>query len=217
FRRRVVYAGIRSVKQREKIVPIILAAGRSDALPFPKPLAKFGGKTALAIAVENCSELGRTIVVLGCDADRVRPEVPRGAQIVLNARWREGQLSSLLCALRRVPRGAAFLLYPVDHPLLRKATIRRLVAAFRARKASQQIVMPRLGGSYGHPIIVAAALREEFFRAKMAREVVYREPERIKIVASRSSEIFSDFDTVESYQRCARQYEARMTRAKRPR
>jgi len=181
-------------------------------LPFPKALAKFGGKTALSIAVENCRELARPIVVLGCDAQKVRPEVPRAAKIVVNARWREGQLSSLLRALEYVPLAAAFLLYPVDNPLLTRATVRKLAAAFRTRRLTQQIVMPRHKGSFGHPVIIAAELREEFFRAKMAREVVYRVPERIKIVTSRSAEIFEDFSTVESYQRCARKYEARKSR-----
>lgn len=214
FRCRVVYSGVHSVNQREKIVPIILAAGRSAHLPFPKALAKFGAKTALAIAVENCCELGRAIVVLGCDAELVYPAAPKGVRMVLNSRWRQGQLSSLLCALEHVPVRAAFLLYPVDHPLLQRETIRRLVAAFRARKPSQQIVMPRYKLSYGHPVIVAAALREEFLRAKMAREVVYRVPKRIKTVPSRSTEIYEDFDTIESYRRCVRQFEARAARTK---
>jgi CTP:molybdopterin cytidylyltransferase MocA len=202
------------VNQREKIVPIILAAGESQYLPFPKALAEFGEKTALAIAIENCAELERPIVVLGCDAELVRPAVPKGVRVVLNLRWRAGQLSSLLCALKQIPIRAAFLLYPVDHPLLQKATIRALVAAFRAREPFRQIVMPRYGRSYGHPVIVVAALREEFFEAEMARDVVYRVPARIKTVASRSSEIFADFNTPESYERCLRQFEARLAKAR---
>jgi CTP:molybdopterin cytidylyltransferase MocA len=59
----------------EKIIPIILAAGSSQALPFPKALAPFGRKTALAIAVENCSFWGRSLVVLGSDAERIVPFV----------------------------------------------------------------------------------------------------------------------------------------------
>lgn len=202
------------MNQREKIVPIILAAGESQYLPFPKALAEFGEKTALTIAIENCAELERPIVVLGCDAELVRPAVPKGVRVVLNLRWRVGQLSSLLCALKQIPIRAAFLLYPVDHPLLQKATIRALVAAFRAREPFRQIVMPRYGRSYGHPVIVAAALREEFFDAEMARDVVYRVPERIKIVVSRSAEIFEDFNTIESYRGCVRRYEMRVRKTK---
>jgi CTP:molybdopterin cytidylyltransferase MocA len=214
FWRRVIYAGGHSVKRRERIVPIILAAGPSDALPFPKALARFGGKTALAIAVENCREIGRAIVVIGCDAELLRRAIPKGVRVVLNAKWREGQLRSLLCALKVVPKNAAILIYPVDHPLLRKATIRKLVAEFYAREPDQDIVMPRYGRSFGHPVIVAAGVRDEFFQAKTAREVVYRRPERIRIVRRVSREIFEDFNTKESYQRCVQRYESRLRKAK---
>ena len=212
---RVVYADVHSVKRRERIVPIILAAGPSNELPFPKALARFGGKTAIEIAVANCVEIGRPIVVIGCDAELVRAAVPKGVRVVLNEKWQEGQLSSLLCALKAVPKQGAFLVYPVDHPLLRKATITKLVAEFRRRGAEQSIVMPRYGRAFGHPVIVSADLREEFFRAKTAREVVYRVTERIRIVGSVSREIFEDFNTKESYERCARQYQARLRSRKR--
>src|ERR1700739_4186606 len=90
------------MRKREKVIPIILAAGGSHALPFPKALAPFGRKTALEIAVENCSFLGRSLVVLGSDAKGLLPAVPKSAEVVINRRWREGQLSSLQAALRSI-------------------------------------------------------------------------------------------------------------------
>ena len=200
------------MKPREKIVPIILAAGSSKHLPFPKPLAVFGRKTALAIAVENCEGLECPRVVLGCNARRVGPAVPSRALAVLNPAWREGQLSSLLRALKQVPAKAAFLIYPVDHPLLRKNTIRQLVRAFRTRKVHQQIVMPRHKGVDGHPVIISAALREEFFQAKTAREVVYRDPERIRVFEAHTRAIIEDFDDPRSYQLCLRKFASRRER-----
>jgi molybdenum cofactor cytidylyltransferase len=193
----------------QNIVPIILAAGRSRHLPFPKALAIFGDSTALDIAVANCEGLGRPIAVLGSDAELIRPTVPGNARIVLNPRWQEGQLSSLLAALQHVPDHAAFMLYPADHPLLQKETIQRLVSAFCNRAASQKIAMPRHNGSFGHPVILAAELREEIMAATTAREVVYRFPERIKILEAQTSAIYDDFDTPESYRACVQKFEAR--------
>ena len=187
-------------------MPIILAAGSSEHLPFPKSLAVFGGKTALAIAVENCEGLGIPLVVLGCDAKRVRPAVPDTARVVLNPAWRQGQLSSLLKALEHVPTNAAFLIYPVDHPLLRKNTIRQLVRTFRARKVQHRIAMPRHKGIDGHPVIISAALRKEFFQAKTAREVIYRDPKRIRKFDARTDAVLEDFDDPQSYQLCLRKF-----------
>src|SRR6476646_10376099 len=157
------------MRKYEKIYPIILAAGPSRHLPFPKPLAMFGKKTALAIAIDNCLRLERPLVVLGCHAGRVRRAVPRRAQVVWNRGWRRGQISSLRRALKQIPGDAAFLIYPIDHPLLKRKTIQQLVRAFHTREASQEIAIPRLERLYGHPAIVSGKLRTEFFRAKTAR------------------------------------------------
>jgi|SRR5579864_8286743 len=199
---------------RTKIVPIILAAGSSKSLGMPKALARFGGKTALRIAVENCSALERPIVVLGCDAKLVRPAVPRPARVVVNAKWREGQLSSLLCALDCIEPAAAVLVYPVDHPLVEKRTVAQIVSEFRTLKSPEEIVMPRHGGRYGHPIVLSPALRYELLTAMTAREVVYRIPERIRVFYARTSAIYEDFDTPETYLRCLRKFEGRSSSQK---
>jgi CTP:molybdopterin cytidylyltransferase MocA len=196
------------MRKRENIIPIILAAGSSHALPFPKALAPFGRKTALQIAVENCSFLGRPLVVLGSDAKRILPGLPKSVEVVINRRWREGQLSSLQAALKRIDRDAAFLIYPVDIALLRENTVEQLVRAFSARSASQEIVMPQHKGAYGHPVIISAAVRPEFFEAPTAREVIYRVPERIRVLNVRTSSIVEDFNTMESYEECLRKLSA---------
>ncbi|MGC1482542.1 MAG: nucleotidyltransferase family protein [Candidatus Acidiferrum sp.] len=195
--------------EHARIVPIILAAGSSKHLGSPKALAQFEEKTALLIAIENCLGLERPIVVLGCDAERVRPAVPRAARVVVNRKWRDGQLSSLLCAMKHVPRSAAVLVYPVDHPLVKKRTANKLVQEFRERKSPEEIVMPRHKGRYGHPIIFSAAMRDELFRAATAREVVYQDPTRIRTFEARSSAIYEDFDTPETYGNCLRMYNSR--------
>lgn len=197
------------MRKREKIIPIILAAGSSPALPFPKALAPFGRKTALEIAVENCSFLGRSLVVLGADAERILPAVPKSAQIVINHRWREGQLSSLQTALENLAADDAFLIYPVDLALLQRNTVEQLVRAFRSRSMSQEIVMPRHKGAYGHPVIVSAAARPDFFNAQTGREVIYRVPERIRVLNVRTSSIFDDFSSPESYEACRRKFTKR--------
>jgi CTP:molybdopterin cytidylyltransferase MocA len=202
----VVYPAAALNVHHEEIVPIILAAGSSKHLAFPKPVAKFGGKTALQLAVENCEGLSQGIVVLGCDARRVRSSVPSGVRVIFNRRWRDGQMSSIRCALGHVPLGCAFMIYPVDHALLRKRTVQMLVAAFCKRRGGVEIVMPRHNQRLGHPIIVAATLSDEFFSAETARQIVYRYPGRNLVVQVRTSTIYEDFDTPQSYRRCLRRF-----------
>lgn len=197
------------MRKPEKIIPIILAAGSSQNLPFPKALARFGRQTALQIAIKNCSFLGESLVVLGADAKRILPAVPKDSQVIINRHWPQGQLSSLLAALRKI-KDAAFLIYPVDHALLKRNTLMQLVRSFRSRSPGQEIVMPRHKGAYGHPVIVSAALRPEFVKARTAREVIYRHPGRLRILEVNTASIFEDFNSTESYNRCLHNFRRRV-------
>jgi CTP:molybdopterin cytidylyltransferase MocA len=205
--RSFILPGLR-MRKREEIISIILAAGSSASLPFPKALAVFGKKTALDIAAENCS-FSKALVVLGADAQRILPRVPKSCQVVINRKWREGQLSSLQVALKRIEPAAAFLLYPVDYALIKRKIAEQLVRAFRTRSASEEIVMPRYKAAYGHPVIVSAALRAEFFDGPTAREVIYKVPERIRVLHVRTSSVLEDFNSMESYEECLRKCKAR--------
>ncbi|MFY9531653.1 MAG: NTP transferase domain-containing protein [Candidatus Acidiferrales bacterium] len=192
-----------------KVYPIVLAAGPSPRLDLTKPPEQLGGKSAFEVALENCAGLHEPIVVLGCRAPLLRRYVPRGARIVVNQKWRSGQLSSLLAGLRRVPRGAAFMLYPLDQIFLTKPLVHRIVRAFTERKKHHQIVMPRYKGQAGHPVIFSAAIRKELYHAQTAREVVYREPRRILYFAARTPAIWKEFDSPASYRRFQREVRSR--------
>jgi CTP:molybdopterin cytidylyltransferase MocA len=126
-----------------------------------------------------------------------------------NRGWRRGQITSLRRALKQIPADAAFLIYPIDHPLLKRKTIQQLVRAFRTRKESQEIVIPRHGHRYGHPAIVTGKLRTEFFKSKSARDVIYRVPVRVRTIQAGTRAIFTDFDTPESYRLCLRKFSSR--------
>ncbi|MGH9861424.1 MAG: nucleotidyltransferase family protein, partial [Candidatus Acidiferrales bacterium] len=182
-------------------MPIILAAGAAPRLGSPHALARFGRRTAIEIAIANCRRTGlrRPIVVLGCDASRVRAAVPpaklRGARVIVNRRWRADMLSSIRAALRQASRTAAFMLYPVDLPLLTPAILRRVAGAFVKRQPTQTIVSPVHRGRAGHPVIFAPQMRRELARARTARDVVERDPRRIQLERIHSRAIYTDFDT----------------------
>ena len=181
------------------IVPIILAAGKPRRLEFPQALARFGRRTALEIALRNCRGLGRPVVVVGYCAARVRMATSRDVRIVVHRGWQAGQLSSLRAGLRKVPSEAAFMLYPVDYPRLTPSEIRSLVEKFRSKRNDQTIVFPVYRGRSGHPVIFSAEMRRELGRAQSAREVVKKDPRRVKMVQVRTAAIWQDFNTPSSY------------------
>jgi CTP:molybdopterin cytidylyltransferase MocA len=195
----------------QEIFPIILAAGPRGSLPFPKALAQFGRWNALERAVRACREahgFAAPVVVLGSEADAIlaRWKTPQDCIVVQNPGWQQGQISSLRAGLRRVPRNAAFLIYPVDYPLISTGLLARLSWAYSYRAPGEGIVVPSMGGRDGHPILVAPELRREFLRARTARDVVHRtdRPERILRAFVRDLAIFRDFDSPSTYRLCVR-------------
>jgi CTP:molybdopterin cytidylyltransferase MocA len=204
-------------REAEKIGAVILAAGPRRTLPFPKALAPFGAETAIDRAVNTCREapgFGPIIVVLGSDAEAVLAawKPPSETQVVHNQKWQEGQLSSLRAGLRCVPSNAAFLIYPVDYPLLFPGLLARLRWGYVHRAANEQLVVPAVGSRDGHPILVAPELRGEFLRARAARDVVHRpdRQERILRVPVRDTAIFRDFDSPSTYRLCVRLLRGRL-------
>ena len=178
------------------VVPIILAAGASPRLGFPKALARCGGRTAIEIALENCSALAAPVLVLGSDAEQVRAALPSGACIVVNQEWRAGQLSSLLAGLEQVPAASDFMLYLVDYPLLTPAVMAQIVEGFEQRAPEQSIAAPIFRRRGGHPVIFAAQLRCELQRAGSARDVVYRDAARVKYVPVGTDAIWRDLESI---------------------
>jgi CTP:molybdopterin cytidylyltransferase MocA len=213
IRASVLYSRASEMKE-PLIVPIVLAAGSAGELSLPKALALFGRRTAVEIALTNCrgrsQEMGRPILVLGERAEEIQrslpPRVLRRMDCIVNRRWREGQLTSVLAALRHIPPTAAFMLYPVDLPLLTRDIIERLVSCYRQCAARPCIVMPCFRMRYGHPVIFSADLRGEIVAASTARDVAYRDPRRIYTVNVRTSAIWTDFSTPAEYARCLRRF-----------
>ena len=96
----------------------------------------------------------------------------------------------------------AVLVTLVDVPLVRPATVRRLLAEYEARRAP--IVRPARGDEHGHPVIFRRELFEEFRRADPAvgaKAVVRAHAASIVDLAVDDAGAFADIDTPDDYAR----------------
>ena len=145
------------------IVAIVLAAGFSSRMGAFKPLLPFGERTLVDHVVTNlrAAGVGRIHVVSGFQSDALAPELTRlGVARAHNSDFAAGMFSSVRTGVASLPSDAdAFLLAPVDVPLLRPSTIARVLRA--AARRGSAIVYPTFRGKRGHPPLVRRALFAE--------------------------------------------------------
>ena len=136
----------------------------------PKALSPYQGRPFLEhlLDVTVHPKIGVRRVVLGPHAEAISEAVPLAAgEIVVNAEWEKGQLSSIQAALRSLPDGTdGMLLCLIDHPLITAGLVGDLIEQFYS--AGKAIVLPVYEGRRGHPVIFSAALYAELLQAPMA-------------------------------------------------
>src|SRR5881396_3999181 len=140
---------------------VILAAGRSARMGTPKALLDFRGAPFVVRILEalEALDLKTRVAVVGPDAGRIRPVLAtHDCLIVENLDVDAGPIASLRAALRalRSLSPAAALVWPVDLPHVRIATVERLIETWRRERRAA--VVPAFGEHRGHPVIWDAAL-----------------------------------------------------------
>ena len=164
------------------LAAVILSGGASSRMGSPKALLAYQGRPFLEHLLEITvhPKIGVRRVVLGAHAEPIAKNIALTAdEIVINADWEKGQLSSIQAAIRslqHLPRATdGLLLCLIDHPLISGALVNYLIEQFYAG-ACTKIVLPVYEGRRGHPLIFPASLYEELLSApedKGARAVVW--------------------------------------------
>jgi molybdenum cofactor cytidylyltransferase len=183
------------------VAGLILAAGESRRMGFPKALLPYGQETFLdtliGLFAVRCSPV---VVVLGAAADRIRTQAGRPATFVVNVDYLRGMTTSLQCGLRAVPPGTEGVLFTlVDHPAVAPATLDALLATPRPL-----IRVPRHGGERGHPIWFSRDLIPEFLAIPdggAANEVVHRHRSETGFLDLDDPGVIADIDDPEAYRR----------------
>ena len=143
---------------------IILAAGFSSRMGDFKPLLQLEEKSLLAHCVDSLTEAGvdRVVVVAGHRGDQIRKESKKlGARCVTNEDYEQGMFSSVQAGVEAMEGQDAFFVLPVDIPLVRPATIKTLLKAYKSKK----VTYPEFAGEKGHPPLISGDLRREILNS----------------------------------------------------
>jgi molybdenum cofactor cytidylyltransferase len=193
---------------------VILAAGRSARMGAPKALLDFRGAPFIVRILEAMAalDLKTRVVVLGPDAPRIRPAIaPHDCIVVENPDVDAGPIASLRCALgalKTISPGG-IIVWPVDLPHVRIATVERLVEAWR--HGSPAIVVPAFAERRGHPVIWDARLLPELETSVAAtrdgaRAVVHSHESEVTSVAVDDPAAIDQVNTPEDYERLVREW-----------
>jgi bifunctional UDP-N-acetylglucosamine pyrophosphorylase/glucosamine-1-phosphate N-acetyltransferase len=132
---------------------IILAAGLGTRMKssIPKTLHRLAGRTMLRHLLASCEPVfDRIVVVLGPDMDAVRKEAEPHLCVVQEQRL--GTAHAAMQAIEHFGDGQVAILY-ADNPLIRTATLRRLLDGHTPHGLSLLAFRPTDPGRYGRVII----------------------------------------------------------------
>ncbi len=195
---------------------LILAAGASTRLGYPKALAQVGDEPALQRVIRLLQEagVGRIVVVLGAHADAIRATSDlAGVHVFVNEEWERGRTSTLKVgflalraqgALSHANGADRVIIAPVDRPLFHAEDVARLLDSKAA------IALPEHDGRRGHPIMVTAAVADEVLALadeEPLRTVIQRDAARVAAVPVDHPGILFNLDTPEAAAEAAATHE----------
>jgi len=206
---------------------IIMAAGASRRMGHrPKSLLAREGEPLLLRQARLLRQAGirHTVAVLGHHAERIVPVLRQahafpatptvtdadahatsGLYWVINPTPDVGPGSSLRCGLSVLPPElSAVMVMLGDQPLLEAEDITALLAAWRTRSASAELVMPEHDGHLGHPIIFSPVVRQAVVQqtgCAGVREWRHAHPDRVYLLPVAHARYTTDVDTPQDIER----------------
>jgi CTP:molybdopterin cytidylyltransferase MocA len=190
---------------RMSIGAVLLAAGRGERLGGrPKALLELGGvplvlRQLIALSGAGVDEL---VIVLGHHAASITPVIESfPVTLVVNPRPDDGQVSSQRLGLAALnPAVDAVLVALADQPLIDVEDITAVIGAFKKRPEGTSVVVPRVAGDPGNPVIFSAAVREQILAGEAnigCRQWRNAHPEAVSHFDTDNRRFTVDIDTPE--------------------
>lgn len=108
------------MEKLEKLAVVILAAGTSSRLGFPKQLLVYKNETLLKIAVKKALEISKDVfVILGHEKEKCEKELEDfDVNIVFNKNYEKGMGSSLSCGIKASKEFTHTMIMLCDQPFI---------------------------------------------------------------------------------------------------
>jgi len=183
---------------------IILAAGESRRMGFPKMLLEFNGKTMIENVIANVtdSKVNHIMVVLGAGWNEIVERIGKlDVKHCYNENYKTGMLSSVKCGFRNLPSEyKAALVFQGDQPLITSNAINTVIEGYLS--SGKGLVIPVYKSKRGHPFLVDKKYKDEIFNIS-SDEGLHSLSDKfsndVLEVDTSESGILRDFDTFDEY------------------
>ena len=148
---------------------VLLAAGSGSRMGHrPKSLLQLAGVPLIRRQLIALSGAGvdEVVVVLGHHAALIEPVVQNfPVTVVINPRPDDGQVSSQRLGLAALSgKLDAVLVALADQPLIQAQDISDVIGAYKKRPEGASVVVPRVQGQRGNPVIFSSEVREQILQ-----------------------------------------------------
>tara|TARA_Y100000741_G_scaffold106232_2_gene79368 strand:- start:1248 stop:1844 length:597 start_codon:yes stop_codon:yes gene_type:complete len=138
------------------IAGVILAAGDSSRMGFPKQLAEYKGKTILETVIDTVNKsFSETLVVLGHENDTITEKLDfKESTILINENWEEGIVSSIRTALFYLSDNKeihSVMIFMADQPSVNSKIIEKLV---NIKNKEDEVVISKYRYKLNYPILI---------------------------------------------------------------
>ncbi|PZN12788.1 MAG: nucleotidyltransferase family protein [Bacillota bacterium] len=213
-----------NVMSQGTVGAVVLAAGLSTRLGWPKQLLPLGGHTVLeaTVAAVLASRAEPVVLVVNRQVADALPALGRVAadsggdrsrlSVIVNPHPEQGQSTSLRQGLRALLEGEpgiqGALVVLGDQPLLPPTLLDRIIQRFLEESPRPAAVRPVYRGRPGHPVLLARSLFpevEELTGDQGARRLLERHRAAVVAVETDCVAVIQDLDTWSDYLTLCRQ------------
>jgi len=197
--------GSSGLYSRMTIGAVLLAAGAGRRMGGrPKALLELGGVPLVLRQLIALSDAGvdELVIVLGHHAQQILPFIEHfPLTMVHNPRPDDGQVSSQRLGLAALnPDLDAVLVALANQPLINEQDITAIIGAFKKRPEGTAVVVPRVAGQPGNPVIFTGAVREQILCGESnvgCRQWRAQYPQAVHHFDTDSRRFIFDVDTLE--------------------
>ncbi len=186
------------------ITPIILAAGDSTRMGYPKALLPIGNDLFITRILGIIRRIGLSSpkIILGKSAAVIQPALKScSVEVRINPDPSRGQLSSIQIGLSSLhPSVQAAMIWPVDQPAVSENLVRNLAQLFV--QSESLITCPKYGEKRGHPAIFHRTLFQEFMETPLEegpKNILIRHQKDTAVLQTEESAVVQDIDTPAEY------------------